>query len=157
MYTCLLLLLQAPTAATCCTVLALLSTSYTTSWSHVLNFELSAAAAAAAAAGPNSCNLLRRAGVAFDKLQKVLESCEPAGEGFGTPVGREFVGILSKVLLPNPQYCQRSTVATFQGQCDWWFVASCCIVSMLRQVFLHSRKCQNELHVAIQWLWLWFG
>jgi hypothetical protein len=75
-----------------------------------------AAAAGAAAAGPNSCNLLRRAGVAFDKLHKVLESCEPPGEGLGTPVGREFVGVLSKVLLPNAQYCQRSTVGTFQGR-----------------------------------------
>jgi hypothetical protein len=79
------------------------------------------------AAGPGSCNLLRRAGVAFDKLQKVLEACEPPGEGFGTPVGREFVGILSKVLLPNAQYCQRSTVTTFQGKRTFNSHKYCCL------------------------------
>jgi hypothetical protein len=137
----LLLLLQVPTAAICCAVPVLLLTSPHCAFDkpHKL-FDACAqvcycccCCCAAAAVGPNSCNLLRRAGVAFDKLQKVLESCEPAGEGFGTPVGREFVGVLSKVLLPNPQYCQRSTVATFQGRCNMRFPAAFCMASVMRQ------------------------
>ena len=69
--------------------------------------------------------------MAFDKLHKVLEACDPPGEGFGTPAGREFVGILSKVLLPNPQYCQRSSVATFQGEGIGSFVCRMCVLCVL--------------------------
>lgn len=71
--------------------------------------------AAVAAAGPGSRNLLRRAGFAFERIHKVLVATEPPGEGLATPLGRELVSILLKVLLPNAEYCQRSTVLVFQG------------------------------------------
>jgi hypothetical protein len=57
--------------------------------------------------------LLRRAGFAFDKMQKILRR-SPAGEGFVTTTGKEILTILLKVLLPNEQYCQRSNADTFQ-------------------------------------------
>jgi hypothetical protein len=78
-------------------------------------------------AGPGRSNLQRRAGQAFDKLWKVLEHFEP-GECLGSPLGKEVAGVLSKVLLPRPDYCQRSSVPTFQGgwagPLGWWACAA---------------------------------
>eukprot|EP00775_Hariotina_reticulata_P004991 gene4991-5233_t len=84
--------------------------------------------------GPGCCHLLRRAGFAFDKMQKILERSEP-GQGFITSTGKEFVNILLKVLLPNEQYCHRSSVSTFQGLLE----EVMCRFEALREVIDHHK------------------